>query len=673
MRTLLTCCLLSGLLLSGCSDSGNPPPLPSSTTYYSEQQYHAGVVSSMSDSHTIVVNLEPSGNSAGTGDTGGIGYDEFNWILKAATTVDLCMLASNRSFLLELLDAKNVLLSSMTSQALTHNCAADTVQPVTVPAGSYKVRITHDGMKDASETLLVTVNYSSKAGALAVKSADTTDSATVTVTQPPKYDPSVNYSKTGTLVQYSDNQLYTNAWYASAGHCPVQADCSSVFEAGLWSVYDPTKPVTSDKHEFTYYDYAAIKASYPAVKTCTASDYSQASVISTIEQSIASGDLKLAKPKDGYTQQDKEALYREYMLPCMPDLTATTPANVATVMKVMPKATWDTLASRTYTGDGSLTYTDANGKIVPWPAENGFSANTYSNFLSAVARYPFFCGEKGYFSSVEEACKREIASLFAHAAQETGETQITKSYTWLREYGWVNGASYYNTGCADPFDCTSNSFARYYGRGPTQLTYYYNYAGFSAAYFNGDYNFLLKWPDMVAYDGKLYFASVIWFVMAHQSPKPSIHDVMLGRYQPADCKTSSDCNGLQYDPLSGVQNNFNVTIEVVNGGPECRGKNAQASANRSNGFTQMLDLLKAVKVGSELNPVTGCDFIANTNPDPNTSIFAAPANLPKAGSQLQVLLDMSDNTCLAQSTNGTAMISVTATGIVTACNKRFTK
>ena len=234
----------------------------------------------------------------------------------------------------------------------------------------------------------------------------------------------------------------------------------------------------------------------------------------------------------------------------------------------------------------------------------------------------------------------------------------------------MNGASYFNTGCAKPFDCTKNSFARYYGRGPKQLTYYYNYAGFSAAYFNGDYQFLLSWPDMVAYDGKLYFASAIWFVMAHQSPKPSIHDVMLGRYQPTACKTSSDCNGLLYDATTGVKNNFNVTIEVVNGGPECRGKNAQSSANRSNGFIQMLDLLKAVKVGSELSPVSGCDFIANTNPDPNTSIFAADANLPKAGSQLKVLIDMSDSKCLAQSENGKAMISVTATGIVTACKSK---
>ena len=45
----------------------------------------------------------------------------------------------------------------------------------------------------------------------------------------------------------------------------------------------------------------------------------------------------------------------------------------------------------------------------------------YESFLGAVARYPAFCGEAtstGY--SLEETCKRELSTLFAHMIFETG-------------------------------------------------------------------------------------------------------------------------------------------------------------------------------------------------------------------------------------------------------------
>jgi len=484
----------------------------------------------------------------------------------------------------------------------------------------------------------------------------------------PAYDINSTYETAGTLVSYKGG-IYASSWWVSPGECPVQGDCAckqgqtaGCFHDGQWVLYDSTKP-----HEFSYYDYARIQAAYPTQNRCTATDYDQATVISLIDASIASGPLAKAAPAGGYTQQDKEALYREYMLPCRPDLSGILPANVETVKRVMPQAIWDKLAANTYSGDSRLKYFTMVGpdlKYLPWPAENDFKANAYSNFLAAVARYPFFCGEKGYFSSVDEACKRELASLFGHAAQETGGGSIYGSFTWLREYGYVNGSTYFNNGCAAPFNC-SRSWARYYGRGPKQLTYYFNYAGFSAAYFNGNYNFLLEWPDMVAYDGTMYFTSALWFVMNHQPPKPSIHDVILGRYRPPQtCNGGADCYGLTYDATTGVKNNFNVTIEIVNGGPECRGENSANSKRRSDGFMEMLTLLNATKTGSELSPVDGCDFIANSGGDFSkvVSIFDDTLN-----PGLQTWLDMTLTTCKAQSKGGTAMISVTATGIVDAC------
>ena len=37
----------------------------------------------------------------------------------------------------------------------------------------------------------------------------------------------------------------------------------------------------------------------------------------------------------------------------------------------------------------------------------------YENFLRAVAKFPAFCGESNGFS-INESCKREIATLFTH-------------------------------------------------------------------------------------------------------------------------------------------------------------------------------------------------------------------------------------------------------------------
>jgi hypothetical protein len=494
-----------------------------------------------------------------------------------------------------------------------------------------------------------------------------------------EYSFTETYPAAGAQVCYK-GLTYVNSWWAGPRQCPVKDDCPEDFQEELWKAYDP-----SVKHEFAYYEYPAVKASYPALKTCTSTDYEQAAVASLIDALIANGSLAKAAPAGGYTQKDREALYREYMLPCSPNLSAFEPANVTTVKRVMPKQLWDSLSSKAYSGDGGLKYSNATGQLVPWPAETGFKNATYNNFLNAVARYPYFCGEKGYFSSVDEACKHELASLFGHAAQETGGGSIYGSFTWLREYGYVNtpkGKTIFEENCdKTPFDC-SNSWARYYGRGPKQLTYFYNYAGFSASYFNGDYNFLLKWPDMVAWDGTMFFTSALWFVMTHQPPKPSIHDVMLGRYSPSNtCNGGADCFGLAYDAATGVKHNFNVTIEIVNGGPECRlivdpddplktriiVNNSDKSQKRYAGFMEMLTLLKAEDRRDSDASVTGCDFIANSGGDFKTvtSIFDKSLN-----PGLQTWLDMTGSACTAQSTGGSAMISVTAKGIVDTCKSK---
>lgn len=472
----------------------------------------------------------------------------------------------------------------------------------------------------------------------------------------PAWDPVATYGSAGTSVMYKGTQ-YSNAWYAGPGACPVEADCPSQYEAGLWRADSgPSQP-----HEFASYDHAALKSSYPALPNCTTNDYGQAAVKAAIDDRIASGDLKSAAPTGGFAAADHQALYREYMLPCKPDLTQATPDNVKTVEKVLTKATWDEFSAKIAQGDLSMPkYKDANGTQQSWPIDPAFSAKAHSSFLSAVARYPYFCGEQGHFSTIVEACRNEIAGILAHAAQETGNGDVKQSFYWLREFGQVNGPQGFKDGCAAPFDCSA-SFARYYGRGPKQLTYYYNYAGFSAAYFNGNYQFLLSYPDLVAYDPDLYFQSAVWFAMSSQPPKPSIHDVIVGRYRPsAGCVKGTDCSGVQFDGQTGLKNPFGVTIEIVNGGPECRGSNAVQSRNRTQGFSTALGILGAQNTDAG---ALGCDFIAITEPSPSVSIFAND----KLAQRVNTWVDLAGGTCKAQAIGGAAMVSITANGVVDAC------
>ncbi len=473
----------------------------------------------------------------------------------------------------------------------------------------------------------------------------------------PEFDIANNYDG-NSIVSYKD-KVYINAWYAAAGQCPAQKNCPEVYRAGLWNKY------TSAKHEFDFYNYTNLQADYPKLPTCTASEFSISQVQNIINTNV---EIKSAAPSGGYTQHDKNALYSEFMLPCKPNLNfgniSSLPSNVQTLMRVMPESVWQKFASNIVKGDSGKTYRDDKGNPKPYPMQDNFAKVGYQSFLTAAARYPYFCGEKGFYQSVDEACKREIASLFAHAAQETGNTKVTDSFYWIRE-AYVNGNSYFDTGCAAPFSCQHN-FERYYGRGPKQLTYYYNYAGFSAAYFNGNYQYLLSWPDMVGYDPNLYFTSAIWFVMTHQPPKPSIHDVMLGKYKPDTTCTEPLCKGVKYNQTTGVDNNFDITIEVVNGGPECRGNNSGASENRTKGFKEVLAELKANISYAEANLPLGCDFIAKNGADPLKTIFADAKLMQNA----HTWLDLTGSSCQAQKSGGAAMISVTAKGIVNACKTK---
>jgi hypothetical protein len=99
----------------------------------------------------------------------------------------------------------------------------------------------------------------------------------------------------------------------------------------------------------------------------------------------------------------------------------------------------------------------------------------------------------------------------------------------------------------------------YSGRGPIQLSYFYNYGNFSDFIF-GDER-LVSTPEQLETDPVLAFKSAIWFWMTPQCPKPSAHQAMHEIF---------DESAVNYSASKMNQKGFAHTNNIINGGLECR-------------------------------------------------------------------------------------------------------
>lgn len=158
--------------------------------------------------------------------------------------------------------------------------------------------------------------------------------------------------------------------------------------------------------------------------------------------------------------------------------------------------------------------------------------------------------------------KRELAAFLANLAHETGGGWAEAPGGPLRWGLFWNENIAGRTGQnKDPLvDPASSDLypgykdKRYYGRGPIMLSWNFNYGLFSSIIY-GDKNVLLKDPEIVAADGKIGWMTAILFWMTPQAPKPSAHDVMVGRWKP----TADDIKKGLSKP------GFGITIMVLNG------------------------------------------------------------------------------------------------------------
>lgn len=235
-------------------------------------------------------------------------------------------------------------------------------------------------------------------------------------------------------------------------------------------------------------------------------------------------------------------------------------------------------------------------------------AYTYSNFLKAIGKFPALCKTYGDGRDSDAICRKELATMFAHFAQETGgheswrpEGEWRQALVHVREMGWSEGQKGgYNGECnpdvwqGQTWPCGKDKdgdFLSYFGRGAKQLSYNYNYGPFSEAMY-GDERTLLNKPELVA-DTWLNLASAIFFFAYPQPPKPSMLQVIDGTWQPND-----------RDKANGLVPGFGVTTQIINGGVECGGPTEIAqSQNRIKYYKEFANYLK---VPVPANEVLGC-------------------------------------------------------------------
>ncbi len=173
--------------------------------------------------------------------------------------------------------------------------------------------------------------------------------------------------------------------------------------------------------------------------------------------------------------------------------------------------------------------------------------------------------------------KRELAAFLANISKETtGGWQLPVGGGTSGDYAqwglyFVHEVGYNSSNSAGTYSQASTEYPPnpakgYYGRGPIQLSWNYNYGQFSKFLYN-DVSVLLNNPDLVQQNGVLAFKSAIWFWMMPQWPKPSCHQVMHDLWFP---------NSGEYSMPKMYLKGFAHTNNIINGGLECRSTSTAA-------------------------------------------------------------------------------------------------
>ncbi|KAL4474223.1 hypothetical protein ABPG72_001762 [Tetrahymena utriculariae] len=130
-----------------------------------------------------------------------------------------------------------------------------------------------------------------------------------------------------------------------------------------------------------------------------------------------------------------------------------------------------------------------------------------ADITNAAKAFPDFCN-----SGNEQKDKQEFTAFLTIIGAETS-FDPSNGFPCTKENGCPNcdACSYNSQGK----QCSTTPNLQYYGRGPLQLSWDYNYNNFSQYYFKD--NRALTNPDIVTQDQQTCWASAIWFWMTPQN------------------------------------------------------------------------------------------------------------------------------------------------------------
>ncbi|KAI3980875.1 hypothetical protein MKX01_025440 [Papaver californicum] len=207
---------------------------------------------------------------------------------------------------------------------------------------------------------------------------------------------------------------------------------------------------------------------------------------------------------------------------------------------------------------------------------------TYQSFIQAATRFPKF-GNSGSLTSR----KREIAAFLAQISHETTGGWATAPdgpYAWgLCFKEEVSQGSNYCDATDKQWPCVPGK--SYKGRGPIQLSWNYNYGQAGKALgFDGLGN-----PDIVSNNSLIAFETGLWFWMTEQLPKPSCHDVMIGKYRLTKA-----------DRAANRTVGYGLVTNIINGGLEC-GIGSDGRVSDRVGYFQRYAKLFNVDTGPNLD------------------------------------------------------------------------
>jgi chitinase len=207
-------------------------------------------------------------------------------------------------------------------------------------------------------------------------------------------------------------------------------------------------------------------------------------------------------------------------------------------------------------GNGSFVVSEAQFNQM-FPSRNSFY--TYSGLTAALSAYPGFATTGS--ATVQ---KQEAAAFLANVSHETG------GLVYIVEQNTANYPHYCDT--SQSYGCPAGT-AAYYGRGPIQLSWNFNYKAAGDA-LGID---LLDNPNLVQTDPAVSWKTGLWYWDTQSGPGTMTpHNAMV--------------NGA----------GFGETIRSINGSIECNGGNPAQVQSRVNAYLSFTSIL-GVPAGNNLS------------------------------------------------------------------------